>query len=553
MTRRHRARRRSAGVLAIIALFTVSACGPARGTADATRNTLVDTPSIGTLDAVIAPAELEHHLSFLASDELRGREIGTDGIARAEAYIASQFEALGLEPVPGEDDYFLEFDLFEAGYDRQGSFVRFGAEPEDAASSAHAGAAGGDPDAPLSGTVGRDFAPFWFSRDGTAEAEIVFAGYGITAPEYGYDDYAGLDVEGKIVFLLRHEPNENDPESPFDGAEHSEHAYFTSKAENASRRGAAGMVLVTDPLHHDEPDNLQFMRRLGLTPDLEPRRGPMPADVHDGFVAVHISQELGTALGDALGGDLADMQRALDAGRRPAELGLRSIPATVAVETLEEPRRIRARNVAAYLPAPGVEDDAEEDIILIGAHHDHLGGFDGAGDTVYNGADDNASGTVGVLELAERFALAPGERPAGMIFTTFSAEEWGLFGARAIIEEKLLPLERIARLVNLDMIGRNPGEPVRVYGGAEHAEAVRAVADDVGVEVEPRAHGSRSASDHTVFLREGVESLFFHTGLHEDYHEVTDELPLIDTEHMARVLHLVEGVIREPNWAADTH
>jgi hypothetical protein len=537
------------GAVALALLLLISACGHAGGDAEAGtgdraepphraagRNTLLDTPTVGTLDADIGVGELRHHLSFLASDELRGRELGTDGVARAEDYIASQFEALGLEPVPGGNDYFLEFDLFEAGYDPQRTFVRFGTGEGDGAGS--------------TATVGRDFQPFWFSRDGSAKAEMVFAGYGITAPEYGYDDYEGLDVEGKIVFVLRHEPNENDPDSPFDGAEHSEHAFFTAKAENASRRGAAAMLLVTDPLHHDEPDNLQFMRRLSLEPDVEPMRGPMSADVHEDFVAVHVSQELGATVAGALGGDLADMQRALDSGTRPAALGLGSVPATVAVATLEEPRRIEARNVAAYLPAArdgGSIDGGsiDEDLILIGAHHDHLGDSEGAGDTIYNGADDNASGTAGVLELAERFAREAEARQRGMIFATFSAEEWGLFGARAIVEEDLLPVGRIGHVVNLDMIGRNSGEPVRVYGGTDYSDTIEAAAATIGIDVELRGHSRRSASDHTIFLREDIPALFFHTGLHDDYHEVTDEVPLVEFEHMADVVRLVAAVVRD--------
>jgi hypothetical protein len=437
---------------------------------------------------------------------------------------------------------------------------------------------------------------------------VVFAGYGITAPEYGYDDYAGLDVEGKVVFVLRHEPNEDDPESVFDGAEHSRHAYFTTKAENAAAHGAVGMILVTDPLHHEETETVPAMRRLSLDPDIESHSGPMQADVPNDFVAVHVSQGFGAAMAQKLGGDLSEMQRALDAGRQPARLGLSWAPTEVSVAALDGPRRIPARNVAGYLPGPEHGEEGERDLVLIGAHHDHIGtvrwtdeqsrepsedsessaggrtadvgtrpdgaaetgaGTSGAGtagsaaddssppesspppdgriDKIFNGADDNASGTAGVLELAERFATS-GEPPTGgMIFVTFSAEEWGLFGARASIEKKLLPTDQISHMVNLDMIGRNPEEAVRVYGATEAEIPVREAARMVGVEIRTAEHSRRSASDHTVFVRAGIDAIFFHTGLHGDYHGVDDESERLDYDHMRNVAELVaETVERLP-------
>ena len=328
-------------------------------------------------EAGIRSGEMRRHVGFLASDALGGRDTGEAGVARAEEYVAREFERYGLRPIPGRENFFLDLTLYRAAFDRERTSLSVTLGGESVAVRA-----------------GVDFRPFPFSDDGTTEAEIVFAGYGITAPELDYDDYAGLDVEGKLVLLLRHEPGETDPESPFDGIRSSDHALFATKAGNAREHGAIGMLLVTDPLHHDGDDDL----RLGGTLSLEPREGEDEGAEEDEaeaeappFIAVQISRELADRVASRGGKTLKQLQRALERGTRPAGLSeFDGGQATLEVRRVEGSEPLAARNVAGFLP--GADPGLRDEWIIVGGHHDHIGSFSGRGDTVFNGADDNASG-----------------------------------------------------------------------------------------------------------------------------------------------------------------
>ncbi len=221
--------------------------------------------------ASIDADDLERHVGYLASDKLEGRETGTAKISTAEEYIARVFKESGLEPLPGRDDYFIDFTVYRTGFDIEGTSIRLSVGDDSRA-----------------GVAGVDFRPFGFSDDGEVEAEVVFAGYGITAPEQEYDDYAGLNVDGKLVLVLRHTPGENDPDSPFSDSGSSQHATFRNKAANAAEHGAKGMLLVTDPVHHEPGDDLRLGGSLRLDPpsreDDEPEGEP--------FLAVHIRRDM---------------------------------------------------------------------------------------------------------------------------------------------------------------------------------------------------------------------------------------------------------------------
>ena len=197
----------------------------------------------------ITPADLRSHAGYLASDELAGRMTGTEGIGRAEQYIADAFSRFGLQPLPGDDDHFIDFSLYHKGYDSTGTFTDITVQGQT-----------------YHGEAGVGVKPFFFSGEGQHEAELIFVGYGITASEYAYDDYEGLDVKGKLVLMLRHEPNNDDPDSSFKGTSFTRHAYFVTKAKNAQAHGAAGMILFTDPLWQGGVDDLRLGGRYYLDP-----------------------------------------------------------------------------------------------------------------------------------------------------------------------------------------------------------------------------------------------------------------------------------------------
>lgn len=482
-------------------------------------------------------ARLRADVEFLADDERSGRWLGEPGLAAAEEYISRAFADLDLVPLRGEADYFVDFTLYGRHYDPDST--RLTLTLETAGSKAEV----------VSADLGVDFRPFEFSALGAVEGEVVFAGYGITAPELGWDDYAGLDVEGKIVLVLRHEPGEDDTRSSRSLAGGTEHALFATKAENASRHGARGLLLVTDPLHHDAADDLRLQAGLSLEPSgARVARGSLPARFLD-LVAMQISRPLAARLAASAGLvdpgplGLATLQREVDGGRKPATIPL-AARARLGVTLKSAADPVPGRNVLAMLR--GRDPRLRDEWIVIGAHHDHVGSFNGDGDTVFNGADDNASGTAGVLALARAFATASSPPRRSLLFVTFSAEERGLLGSRALVESGKLPLENIRLMLNLDMIGRNPRRPLEVYGDGYALglrEIVEAANESVGLELSFAGTRYVSNSDHHPFFNEDIPVLFFFTGLHPDYHQVTDHADRLDYQHMEQIVRLAYGTL----------
>ena len=497
---------------AIFALL--AACGPKHAT---------EVPTVPTGAARLTEAGLRAHVEHLSADAFNGRDTGSAELARAAQYLADHLSACGLQPMPGDTDLFAEYTLYRTGYDPSGTSLSLVA---------------GDA---VPATLGADWRPFPFSDPGTAEAEVVFAGYGITAPEHGHDDYEGLDVEGKIVLVLRHEPGEDDPESPFDGTSSSEHATFLSKAMNAAEHGAVGYLLVTDPLHHPASDDLRAGGTLRLEPPEATEAGASEGPL---FRAAHISRAAAEALVVGSGKSLTELQSALEAGTPAAALSIGDARASLSIQPRAEAEVITERNVVAYLPGATTPDEK----VVVGAHYDHVGGFVGEGDTIFNGADDNASGTAGMLELACAFASRP-ERPArSMVFMGYSAEEKGLYGSQAWVDDN--GAEDVVFMLNLDMIGRNPDEPIALVGdgyGTGVSSLVDAAVRKSGlVNTEKGGVDYSGASDHDAFYRADVPFLFFFTGLHEDYHQLGDHADKIAYGRMLKIVetayHLVEPI-----------
>lgn len=506
----------------VLAAFLAAAC--VDGTTQAGSRDVSPIEASGTTESdtkawrstpAISDRDLSAHVGFLADDELEGRFPGTEGIREAEEYIASELARAGLSPT------FHEFTVYQHGFDSSRSTVSITVDEEQ-----------------RDAEMNRSFVPFWFSGDGALEAPLVFAGYGITAPEHDYDDYAGLDVEGKIVLLFRHEPNEADPDSVFNGAEFSRHAYFSTKAETAYENGAAGLILVTDPLHHDT-DDFVIMPSMSLSEE-NPRAGNRnrPA-IGDEFLAVHISQDVGHWIAGRWGMALEELQSHLDHGGRPAELSLAEAQAAVAIARRRPAVEISARNIVAVRRSRGAES-----YIVIGAHHDHLGIGAGSEDRTYNGADDNASGVGAVLELAASLPALPGHNLA---FVTFSAEEQGLFGSRVFVESGPIPSDAISAMINFDMIGRNPDRPVRLYLGRMPASMGTAVREAVGrseIAIEFDTGRIRAASDHFPFYEAGIPVASFFTGVHEDYHAPSDSAEKLDYHRMEGIVKTAAEIVR---------
>jgi len=472
---------------------------------------------------------LAQDVHYLASDELAGRSPGTAGIARAEEYVAKAFGRTGLEPLPGFEDFFIGLPLYRHGYDPDRTALVLDG-----------------PGGRVTAELERDFKPLFFSGTGEAEAPLAFAGYGITAPEHGYDDYAGLDVRGRLVLVLRYEPGADDPQSVFEGTDHSRHAWLMTKARTAHGYGAAGMILVSDTLYHRGADDLRVFPTLSLSPDEPPRLPRSAGPPEPAFPVIHLSRATLLAAAGWSEEQLAEAQRKLNDWQPAAEVDFPRIGVRLSVRERQEAQVVPVRNVAALLP--GADPELRDEWILVGAHHDHLGAFDGPGDTVYSGADDNASGVAGVLALARHFAARSGKQaPARtLVFMTFTAEEQGLLGSRALVEGQLIPLEAVRFMVNLDMIGRNPERPLELHGSGfetEIREVVEKAGEELGVTVRFESRSVRAVSDFYPFHQRGIPFLSLYTGTHEDYHRPSDTAEKLDYERMERIVGLAARVV----------
>jgi hypothetical protein len=478
----------------------------------------------------ISAVTLQQHVAYLASDMLAGRETGQPGIQLAEEYIAQAYDSYGLQPIPGDHDFFIDYSLFIYGFDPGQAKLEFflaetTARPPQTVALAQAGS---------------HFRPLDFSATGAYEAEVIFAGYGITAPEYHYDDYSGINVKDKIVLVLRHEPDNNNPDSVFKGTTYTEHAQYATKAKNALRHGAKGLLLVDDPAYtsHDAAEDFRFERYGELNPlDKDPTLQMKQRVLEQNFLlAFHVSKVIIQQLLDPYRWKLADLQSALDKGTKPSSFPLQGLSAKLHLEKYSPPLEIKARNVGGYLP--GTVPALREEWIVVGAHHDHIGSFTGEGDTIFNGADDNASGVSAVLELAQSFSQFNPKPERSMLFITFSGEEMGLFGSRALLEKKLIPVDKVVFMLNLDMIGRNPDKPVAFYHTHTVANMQSFIHDAnaaIGLTWQFDSPPDKYMSDYWPFSDRKIPTLFIFTGDHPDYHQVSDHPPKLDYARMEKI------------------
>ncbi|MCA9105619.1 MAG: M20/M25/M40 family metallo-hydrolase [Planctomycetales bacterium] len=466
-------------------------------------------------------------IEYLASDELGGRGVGTEGIEIAANFIRDEFQRLGLAPGGENGTYFQEFPIEGLGTLR-----------DDETWAVIVGADGAETKL----VAGTDYQPQMLGGPGPIEAEMVFAGYGITSAEFEYDDYEGLDCQGKFVVVIRREPQQNDADSPFDGLETSAYATIRNKLATASLHGAAGIILV-----NDQPSTQTAGGDFLATPELFGTSA-------DGIPFVHMSQ---AAFGKILAahplqaGDgtelktLAEVEAAIDANLQTINgpLGGTKIRYQMAVDT------VMTNNVIAVIEGEGPLAD---ETIIVGAHYDHLG-MGGFGSRtpdrteVHNGADDNATGTAAVLELARRFANSDKKPARRIVFIAFSGEERGLVGSAHYVAHPSIPLGNIVAMVNFDMIGWLRNDALTIYGaasGSSFSEVIEAASGDTGLDLKPIDSGF-AGSDHLPFVSKEIPALFLHTGLTDTYHTPDDDFETINVEGAVRVIDYSENLLWE--------
>lgn len=487
-------------------------------------------------DAALA-ARLRADVEWLAAPEREGRGPGTDGIEAAADWIAKRFAAIGLEHPGPRQQSCQPFEMtLEAKLGPVEKNVAEIVGPPDASGVSRV--------IPLE--LGRDFTPLAVGASASFDLPLVFAGYGITAPTENYDDYAplaaGTKAKGAAVIVLRQEPQKNDPHGAFEGNLTSAHAALTRKVANASEHEAGLVVFCDDEDAEGEP--LMRFNRAGegsdgrTIPVLHMRRS-----VLDDVIRLSMEQPLDDIQ--------ARVDKTLTPASRPLE-GWRLRGSTTIDRTTTKARNVLGMlpgtGRAATPPAPAIPS---HETILVGAHYDHLG-FGGSASAapgeraVHHGADDNASGTALLVEVARRLE-ATGPLPRTVLFVAFAGEERGLLGSAHYTSNPALPLADTVAMVNFDMVGRLVDNKVIIYGTGT-ATGFDALVDRLGgahgfdVAKEPGGFGP---SDHASFYAKKVPVFHVFTGTHADYHRPTDTAEKINYEGLARLAGLAVDLVRE--------
>lgn len=461
---------------------------------------------------IVADSLVMKSLMIQLTDPLcEGRGIGTQGIERAAQIIRDHFYLIKLGPAVGDTSFDQFFEVTT-------------------------GVAVGEPCAVEVGdrrfVVGEDIQPIGFSTNGTLRAPVVFAGYGITAPGFTYDDYAGLDVHDRIVLVLSNEPDEMDSTSKFDGSVNTPHAELRTKAINAREHGALGILVVDGPrFHAGEPLRAPSLSGTGY--------------MSSGLLAARISATAAEALLAPAGIDLATAQRAIDTHESPHSLALPE-SATVTV-SLKRTRAI-VRNVLGWIPG---RDTTRT--LVIGAHYDHLG-FGGEGSLTpdshlpHLGADDNASGVAAMMVVARDLGrrVKAGWRPEhNLVFCAFTGEESGLLGSAHFVDDPTRPLETIEAMINMDMVGRLRNNKLMVAGvgtADEFPAMIENANRAAGFDLKTSQDGY-GPSDHSSFYKRQIPVLFLFTGAHADYHKPSDTWDKINEQGVWRIARFVEALV----------
>lgn len=519
---------------------------------------------------------------YLASEECEGRGIGTKGIKLAAEFIARQFADAGLKTDLADGRPFQNFGLTVGATLGKDNRLALCQSPGEQSSDAQQ----------FELKLGVDFTPLSLSKSGEFDLPLVFVGYGIKAEQEGYDDYAGIDVAGKAVVVLRREPRQDDPNSPFDGTRDSRHALLTRKINMAREQKAAAVILVTDEFdlvrsyaadrrrweealdrlsaEHEKfkkvaKPSLQQLKaqtrrieelmqevskwgkRLEESRDtLLAFRAGGPSAPKDLFVFHCRREAIDRAIKASLDTDLSEIERFIDETLKPQSRHLDGWRITGKVDIVSQ--HVDLANVIAVLEGEG---PTAEETIVVGAHYDHLGrgSFGSLSGTkeIHPGADDNASGTAGLIALAHLLASRPEKLKRRIVFVAFTAEESGLIGSSHYVQNPPFPLEKTVAMINLDMIGRMTDEKLSVLGyssGNVFGDLLDRINEKHKLKLtkSPRSPGG---SDHLPFFRQGIPVMFFTTGMHADYHRTSDTFDKLNIAGMRQIVNFVADLLVE--------
>lgn len=470
---------------------------------------------------------VKKHEQYLTSDECAGRDTPQAGLEKARDYLIEMHKKFGMTGA-GEDGGFLyEFEVPAITW----------------SSTDHLTVAkGGGADEPVSFEPGVDFVPVRNSVSGSAEGEVVFAGYGIEDDKEGWDDFKGVDVKGKVVAVLLHEPREGKRSERANdhakGEKWSPGSAISQKWKAAQEKGAAAVLVFTDPLNHKDLSALKCeLPRYGtIGGDKPPQQIPV----------VHCSGKVADQLFGA--GRLLEWQKAIDSSLRPAPRRIEGVKVKLGV-TL---RNLSAKVDDVVSCKPGSDPKLKDEWVVLGAHYDHLGVDDWG--QVFHGADDNGSGTSCMLAIAEAIGDPKVTFKRSLLLIHFAGEEKGLLGSAAYCKKPTIAPEKIVAMVNMDMVGRGRPHDIDAAGIKYSEEFAADVRRAIKLSKAKLAVGDGGMqffkrSDQYEFWRLGIPVLFFmEPKEHEDYHKVTDtvdKLVLPKIVETAKVVTALTWILSE--------
>ncbi len=491
-------------------------------------------PSIDVPIGRLSAERMRSDVAFLCSPAIAGRLSGEPGSQSAADFVAAAMRNAGLQPAAGAGSYFQQIPLLEFEIDETESTLGWLLQKQPGLS-----------------TVFHPPGNFFcrFPKSAETEAGVVFAGYGITAPELHYDDYAGLNARGKFVLALAGEPQRERADSVFNGRGDTLYAGSYSKLRNAAKHGAAGLLLASGR----SSARIRASSGKAIEPDVPEQA---LADEETGIPLVSIASHVADDLLRAAHKQRADLESRIDATLRPQSFELAGIRMTLDHRLLRS-RAVSSVNIAASIE--GSDPKLKSETVLVCAHYDHLGA---AGGHYFPGANDNASGTAAVLELARAFA-GSGVRPRrSLLFIVFGSEEEGLLGYFYYVRHPLRPLEETVAVLDLDMIGRDetPGpetdgqwhvpadtanalDPVGTHYSPDLRRAMEAANARVGLKLDFRLDADHSLDimqrcDHYPFALEHIPAVWLFGGFHPEYHQVTDTPDRLNFTKMLKVTQL---------------
>ena len=457
---------------------------------------------VASRTAEVTSAELQGHIEYLSSDKLQGRMTGAEGDSLAAEYIKNDLASYGFNPVSG--DGFQRFYVTKRILPgKNSSLVLFNNNL----------------------ACEKDFIPCGFSSDGKAEGEVAFAGYGfnITTDSLKWNDYAGLDVKGKWVLILRADPEVSNTRSIF-----IPHSNDRDKALTAKDMGAIGVLLVSGPAADDQ-DTFEALNK---------------NDFPVGIPVLRIKREVADRILEKAGGTVSGLEKKLNESRKPLSFAT-GVNVSGTSELVREVSN--TRNIAMVLSVS--DEKLRDEYIIIGAHFDHLG-LGGPGSSsravdttgVHHGADDNASGVALMLELAEKFARTKDSHKRSIVCIGFTGEEMGLLGSKYFTENPGIDLKKVNAMINLDMVGRLKETNILQISGVGTATGLRdklyAATDTTTIKLALSEEGY-GPSDHSAFYGKDIPVLFYTTGAHLDYHTPNDIADSINYKGMVTLSSLI--------------